>query len=201
MKKIIWIFGESATGKKTLIEYLMNNPNSEFAIQLGLENEKISVVERTISNNLSSFDDMNNEKVRYAQIIECIKNFMYEENNSILLIKGQSNDMDERYGNTLKISALMYPEIEKEILLLDVQDHDILYTRIVNKDWFQANKEKYSEMFPREWLDKSVEKHKNAVYSYESLGYKITEIDSTNGYEIVKKEKSDNYGKSCNSRW
>lgn len=201
MKKIIWIFGESATGKKTLIEYLMNNPNSEFAIQLGLGNERLSVVERTVSNNLSSFDDMNNEKNRHAQIIDSIKNFICGENYSILLIKGQSNDMDERYGNTLKISALMYPEIEKEILLLDVQDHDALYTRIVNKDWFQTDKERYSKMFPREWLDKSVEKHKNTVYSYESLGYRITEIDSTNGYEIVKKENGDNYGKSCNSRW
>lgn len=201
MKKIIWIFGESATGKKTLIENLMNNPNSEFAIQLGLENEKLSVVEKTVFNNLSSFDDMNNEKVRHTQIVESIKNFICEENNSILLIKGQSNDMDERYGNTLKITALMYPETEKEILLLDVQDHDILYTRIVNKDWFLADKEKYSKMFPREWLDNSVEKHKNTVYSYKSLGYKITEIDSTNGYEIVKKENGDNYGKSRNSRW
>lgn len=200
MKKVIWIFGESATGKKTLIEYLMNNPNSDFAIQLGLENEKLSIVEGTISNNLSSYDDMNNERLRHEQIIESIKSFVGEENNSILLIKGQSNDMDERYGNTLKISALMYPEIEKEILLLDVQDHNVLYARIVNKDWFQADKEKYSEMFPREWLDKSVEKHKSTVYSYKSLGYKITEIDSTNGYEIVKKEKDDNYGKSCNSR-
>jgi len=126
--------------------------------------------------------------------MDSIKKFISEENYSILLIKGQSNDMDERYGNTLKTSALKYPEIEKEILLLDVKDLDALYARIVNKDWFQADEEKYSKMFPREWLDKTVEKHKNMVYSYDSLGYKITEIDSTNGYEIVKKEVGSNYG-------
>lgn len=177
----------------------MNNPNSEFAIQLGLLNERLSVIEKTVSNNLSSFDDMTNEKNRQSWIIDGIKKFICGENYSILLIKGQSNDMDERYGNTLKMSALMYPEIKKEILLLDVLDHDALYTRIVNKDWFQADIKRYSKMFPREWLDESIEKHKNTVYSYKTLGYKIIEIDSTKGYEIVKIE-NDNYGKSCNSK-
>lgn len=88
--------------------------------------------------------------------------------------------MDERYGNTLKSVALVYPEIEKDILLLEVQNHDVLYTRITNKGWFQSDKERYSKIFSREWLDKSVEKHRKAVYSYNSIGYTITEIDSTN---------------------
>lgn len=194
MKKIIWVFGESATGKKTLIEYLMNKPESELAIDLGLGNVKIDVVKQTITSNVASFDDKKNEQNRHIQITEKIKEFANTEEYSVLLIKGQTNDMDEKYGNTLRTSALLHPELEREILLLEASNLDALYERIVNKDWFQADKEKYSEMFPREWLDKSVMKHREKVYSYETLGYEITEIDTTNGYKINKKE--ENYGQS-----
>lgn len=194
MKKIIWVFGESATGKKTLIERLVNEPNCEISCALNLNNEKIKVLEATIANNVSSFNDEENEQIRHMTIMKEIKNFMEQDNQSILLIKGQSNDMDERYGNTLKQFALLYPEIEKEILLLEVKDLDILYERIMNKDWFLADKERYLKMFPRTWVDSAVQKHRQLVYSYESLGFNIKEIDTTNDYELVKKEAD--YGQS-----
>jgi len=41
MKRIIWVFGESATGKKNLIEYLISNPNSDIAIQLRLKTKNL----------------------------------------------------------------------------------------------------------------------------------------------------------------
>lgn len=198
MKKIIWVFGESATGKKTLIKYLLNNPKSELANCLGIENERLEVVEHTIASNLSSFDDKESEQIRYTQILEKMNKFANDETSFILLLKGQTNDMDERYGDVLKSSALLYPELEKEILLLEANDLNVLYERISNKDWFQADKEKYAKMFPREWLDKAVKNHREKVYSYERLGYEITEIDTTNGYKIKGKEEI--YGQSCNSR-
>lgn len=194
MKKIIWVFGESATGKKTLIEYLLNNPASELASTLNLNNEKIDVVEQTITNNLSSFDNRNNEEIRHHLIIDKIDAFRNDKNSTALLIKGQTNDMDERYGNTLKSCAFLYPELEREILLLEMSDLNALYERIVNKEWFQENKEMYAKMFPREWLDKTVVQHKEKVYSYETMGYEITEIDTTNGYKI--KKKGETYGES-----
>lgn len=200
MKKIIWIFGESATGKKTLIEALLNQSNNDIACQLGLENEKLKAIEKTIRNDFASFDDIANERSRHYQILDGIESFVTKDDFSVLLIKGQSNDMDERYGNTLKISASIHPEISREILLLSVYDHDILYDRIVNKDWFQADKKRYAKMFPREWLDKAVEQHRKNVYAYEELGYKITEIDSTYGYKIIQKEENENYGESSSFR-
>ena len=51
MKKVIWIFGESATGKKTLIENLLNN-NSSIRNELGLQNKKIEVLKLTIEECL-----------------------------------------------------------------------------------------------------------------------------------------------------
>lgn len=52
--------------------------------------------------------------------------------------------------------CIIIPEIEKQIYLLEVKDMDLLYYRIQNKDWFKSNFEKYSSMFPREWIDDAV---------------------------------------------
>ena len=41
IKKIIWIFGESATGKKTLIETIINNSNLDLLKELDLKNKKM----------------------------------------------------------------------------------------------------------------------------------------------------------------
>ena len=189
MKKIIWVFGESATGKKTFIENILNKSNVELLSDLNLVEEKINVVQRTINKNISSFDDKENEKSRHQQIIENISNFINNSDDTVLLIKGQSNDMDNRYGNTLREVAMLFPEIEKEIYLLEVKDMDLLYNRIQNKDWFKVDFENYSKMFPREWIDGAVIRHREQVYSYQDLGYNITEIDSTNGYKMIDKNK------------
>jgi len=189
MKKIIWVFGESATGKKTFIENILNKNNAELLSDLNLVEEKINVVQRTINKNVSSFDDKENEKSRHQQIIDNISNFINNSDDTVLLIKGQSNDMDNRYGNTLREVAMLFPEIEKEIYLLEVKDMNLLYNRIQNKDWFKVDFEKYSKMFPREWIDNAVIRHREQVYSYQDLGYNITDIDSTNGYKMIDKSK------------
>jgi len=189
MKKIIWVFGESATGKKTFIENILNKSNVELLSDLNLVEDKINVVQRTINKNISSFDDKENEKSRHQQIIENISNFINNSDDTVLLIKGQSNDMDNRYGNTLREVAMLFPEIEKEIYLLEVKDMDLLYNRIQNKDWFQVDFENYSKIFSREWIDGAVIRHREQVYSYQDLGYNITDIDSTNGYKMIDKSK------------
>ena len=188
MKKIIWIFGESATGKKTFIENILNN-NLDILEDLELNDKRIDVVKRTIEKNLSSFEDISNEKSRHQIILEEINNFINNDNYDVLLLKGQSNDMDNRYGNTLSEVAVLFPNTEKEIYLLEVKDMDLLYSRIQNKDWFKVDFEKYSKMFPREWIDNAVIRHREQVYSYQDLGYNITDIDSTNGYKMIDKSK------------
>lgn len=192
MKKIIWIFGESATGKKTLILDLLKDQNSKIRNILNLSNETISVAQCTIDENNASFDDSSNEKIRKISIMKSIDDFISSDKSSILLIKGQCNDMDERYGNTLKECAISYPNIEKEIYLLEVSDMDLLYNRIINKSWFKEDEERYKKLFPREWIDKAVIKHRKQVEEYHKYGFKITTIDSTNNYNIIKSERSMN---------
>ena len=129
-----------------------------------------------------------NEKIRKISIMKSIDGFISSDKSSILLIKGQCNDMDERYGNTLKECAISYPNIEKEIYLLEVSDMDLLYNRIINKSWFKEDEERYSKMFPRSWIDKAVIKHRKQVESYKIYGFNIITIDSTNDFSIKQHE-------------
>ena len=186
MKKVIWVFGESATGKKTLIEKLLSN-NSTIKNELNLQNKKIDVVKTTIEETNESFDDKNSELIRNSKILNDIENFM-KSDFDILLLKGQVNDMDNRYGNTLKTFAEKYPNLAKEILLLEVEDLDLLYNRIINKSWFKEDEERYSKMFPRSWIDKAVIKHRKQVESYKIYGFNIITIDSTNDFSIKQHE-------------
>jgi len=188
MKKIIWVFGESATGKKTFIESILNNYNSELKEILGLNNKKIVAVKRTIEK-ISTLKNESTGKTRHQEILDAIKKFVCNSESEILLIKGQSKDMNDKYGNTLRETSLLYPELEKEIYLLEVKDIDLLYNRIVNKEWYKLDIETYSKKYPRECWDNKVIEHRESVYSYTDLGYKITEIDSTNGYKIYNRSK------------
>jgi len=185
MKKVIWIFGESATGKKTLIENLLNN-NSSIRSELGLQNKKIEVLKLTIEETNESFDDKNSEVIRNNRILNEVENFT-KSDSDVLLIKGQANDMDDRYGNTLRTFAERFSQLDKEILLLEVEDLDLLYNRIINKSWFKEDEERYSKMFPRSWIDKAVVKHRKKVETYKDLGFKIIDIDSTNDFIIKEK--------------
>ena len=51
MKKTIWIFGESATGKKTFIENILNG-KLNILEDLELNNKKIDFARRTIDKKL-----------------------------------------------------------------------------------------------------------------------------------------------------
>ena len=50
MKKIIWIFGQSATGKKTLINKLLKHDES-ILVDLGLSGSNIWACEATINDD------------------------------------------------------------------------------------------------------------------------------------------------------
>lgn len=196
MKKVIWIFGESATGKSTLINAILSNKDNIRAY-LGLNNEKIDVIQNTIQPNIASFDDEANERYRKELIKEKIVDFLQSE-NTVLLIKGQTNDMNDKYGNSLKEFALNYPDLNKEIYLLETDNLDLHYDRFIHKDWFQADKEKYEKIFTKEWLPEAVEKHRRMVYSFEQYGFIISNINSTDGFKL----KGDRffYGESSDFR-
>ena len=198
MKKIIWIFGESGTGKLTLIKKILEK-DPKILSDLGITTNKIIPCKTTVpelyKDNIkyASFDDKFSGMTRNTEILKEIMQFYYDDND-ILLVKGQVNDMKIIYGDTLKTAASLYPDMEKEIYLLEISDLDLHYQRFTNKEWFKQDPEKYSSMFTREWLPDAVEEHRKQVLSYMKFGYDVSLIDSTNDFKYIGKiEKEKSY--------
>lgn len=96
--------------------------------------------------------------------------------------------MDEKYGNSLKEFALNFPELDKEIYLLEVDNLDLHFERFTNKDWFKEDRTRYEKMFTKEWLPNAVSRHREIVYSFQKYGFSILDIDSTEGFVIKGKK-------------
>ena len=175
MKKIIWVFGESAAGKMTLINKLYNQ-DEETLDFFNMSNKKICTSRVTIKekdnetytdvvdNNI--YDDslmdednlyFNREaaKRRRSYILYDVDRFINSDND-ILLIKGQINDLRNTRGNTANYFLEKYgymKDIQIEVIILQVTDIEELRRRINTKKWFiritdQVEKEKLLRTIP-----------------------------------------------------
>ena len=189
MKQVIWVFGESATGKKTFIEHLLKQNDIGLLEALGLENKTLDVSKVTILSSQDYAKEVSNYQERCQKILNDVGDFLGNSEKDVLLIKGQRSDIDIKQGNTLNHFMERFSDIERVILLLEVSDLELLYQRIVHKDWWQENPEKYEKLFPRKWLTYSVKDHEKMVLSYEMYGFHVTRIDTTNGYLVMKEER------------
>ena len=181
MKKIIWIFGLPGTGKSELLKNIKENKDN-IRESLNIENDNISYVD--ISHDIDSilydiYESIKRSKVILNKVMDSIDN-----NHDYLIITGQFIDLKDITENSLRSIDKAYPDIEKEIILLNIDDYDLLYERLKQTKWFQSNYERNLERYPRAWIDISVKYLKNKVYSNEENGYKIIEIDTSEGYEI-----------------
>lgn len=120
MKKIIWLFGQSATGKKTLINKLLSGDVKTLE-DLNFQGKKIVACKNTIIDDKQvlptkpdnfTYDDktlekdneyFNQEKAknRRSCIMTDALSFL-NSNNDILLIKGQDNDIWPHRGDIVK---------------------------------------------------------------------------------------------------
>ena len=170
MNKIVWVMGESATGKATFIKYAVDNPDCELIQRLGYNRCKIIPV---IDNEASSY-----ERIRIKDIVVDLLN---NEREAVILIKWQAVDsIFLQYGDTLRRLASDTPDILREIILLSVES-DILYARVQKKSWWNDPNSYYT----RERQDERVTEIKNHAKELSKLGFKIIEIDSTNGYKLI----------------
>ncbi|MBE6161338.1 MAG: hypothetical protein E7158_03880 [Firmicutes bacterium] len=208
MKKIIWIFGESATGKLTLINNLYNSDINTINT-FNMNNKKISISEITLEDrnhdkydnvvDMDYYDDSlieedglyfnkENALLRRKGIMYDIENFLNNDSD-VLLIKGQVNDMNTKRGNIVGIFLDQYAnrnDLEIEVFILQVTDKDILKNRIESKPWFkefthQEEKDRLLSEIPIKQ-----EKHKNDVIScFSSHSIPISIIESlNNSYRI-----------------
>ena len=182
MKKIIFLFGEAGSGRKTLIEKLLSNQDN-IREQFGLEGKKIGVVRETIETYNGRDAAEERKENRGATIRNRIDDFVTSDED-VLLVKGQFSDLDDHYLNPMKYIAKTHPEIEIEFYHLDVPNRILLYERISSQEWFQKNLEKNQKRFPEEWMEIAVNHMKGLMDKYAQAGYSVRKIDTTEGYKM-----------------
>lgn len=163
--KIIWVFGPSAVGKETFINYVKNNQPTELLARLGWSNKNIITCDE--STNLVVQDDNDGNELLRKNLDKIIEDCSKNNTNSIILVKGQDLDFD---NNTLNIVKESLPEDEHEIIFLNV-DFDILYQRYMTKKWWD---ETMTEEVCKEWAREQV----NHLVEYQNNGFKINALDS-----------------------
>ena len=181
MKKIIWIFGLPGTGKSELLKNIKDNKDN-IRETLDIENNNISYID--ISHDFSEVIDDYNETRKRSRLISKMVDDFVNGFDDYLIITGQFIDLKDIDENSLRTLNKTYPDIKKEIIFLNIKDYDLLYERLKQTEWFQSNYERNLTRYPRAWLDISAKYLRDKVYLNENNGYKITEIDTSEGYEF-----------------
>ncbi len=217
MKKIIWIFGQSATGKKTLINKLLKHDESTL-VDLRISGSNIWACETTINddkkitpkiNDAFLYNDVNFEKDnayfnqreainRRSCIMTDTVRFINDKDADVLLIKGQDNDIWPNRGDIVKNFLWNFglQDIEIEVFILSVLDDEVWKKRIVSKKWFQDFKEKDFIMKKMLMERKNKSHEKRVIQAFDAANIPIKIIDSSSKhYEIVDELNKAKRGK------
>ena len=180
MKKIIFVFGLPGAGKNDFINDIINNTNNireTFNISNAL---KVCDDIRLHGSSIDTFADRTN---RYVAIKEDIDELL-ESDDEVLLIFGHMHDLEESENAIIKRIVANYPCLEKDIYLLDIPDHNLLYERLVNTDWFKSDIKNNQERFPKAWLDVADNHLRKQVEKQKEYGFNVIEVDATDGFVI-----------------
>jgi hypothetical protein len=183
MKKIVLLFGQPGSGRKTLVKNILNN-NEEVKSLLNLTYSSALALDDTNNKTFNSYEFRNIE-LRREYILEAISKFV-DSTTELLVVYGEFNDFSDSKFDLLKHIAEDYPDLDKEILFLNPSDIDIYHKRLKNTEWFKSNEKENLFRFPKDWLRFSTNYMKENLYEYKKVGYKITEIDTLDGYKINK---------------
>ena len=221
LKKIIWVFGESATGKLTFINKLYNgdertldyfnmlNKIIEICNVTLEDREKDTYNEIYIDNN--EYDDsmMENDNLyfnrqraihRRSFILRDVKNFINGDND-VLLIKGQVNDLNYKRGDIVNNFLCRYSNIKNlkiEVIILQVSNENELRRRLETKPWFIEMKDKEEKEKLLNKIPLKEGKHKQEVIEFfNGRCDTISIVESSN--DLYRKEE-EIYGKSSNIR-
>jgi hypothetical protein len=183
MKKIVLLFGQPGSGRKTLVKNILNN-NEEVKSLLNLTYSSVLALDDTNNKTFNSYEFRNIE-LRREYILEAISKFV-DSSTELLVVYGEFNDFSDSKFDLLKQIAEDYPDLDKEILFLNPSDIEIYHKRLKNTEWFKSNEKENLFRFPKDWLRFSTNYMKENLYEYKKVGYKITEIDTLDGYKINK---------------
>ena len=221
MKEIVWIFGESATGKRTFINKLYNG-DERILNYFNMLNKKIDIcnvtledrVDKTyeehyIDNNESDDSMMEDDNAYFKRnraihrrsfILRDVENFINSDSD-ILLIKGQVNDLNPKRGDILNNFLAKYQnlkDVKIEVIILQVTDENELRRRLETKPWFielsdKQEKQRFLNEIP---LKKNIHKQE-VIDAFDGRYDTITIVESLNN-EYRKEEMG--YGKISNTR-
>lgn len=166
MKKLILIFGGAGCGKHTLINSIKEE-NEDVMHLLDIANYSYGVIEEL------DLDKKHN----------IISQFMNMEMD-ILIALGFYQDIE---GNDTFLRRINrdFPNLEKEIIFLNVLDSELLFERFMKTPSIQADYDNNCKKFSKEMVQSITNQMKQRLLAYESEGYKVIEIDTTNGYRVI----------------
>ena len=75
------------------------------------------------------------------------------------------------------------PDIPREIILLSVES-DVLYARVQRKPWWN-NPNDPDSYYTQLRQDERIAEIKKHAIELSKLGFKVIEVNSTNGYELI----------------
>lgn len=169
--KIVWVYGASAAGKETFIRYLEDNQPEEILKRLHFNNKKIIVCKESLDWVAQSSNDP--KKDLRKGLAAVINNYSRENSGSVILVKGQDDDFDNKHLTTVEAAL---PEDSHEILYLYTNFQD-LYDRYIQKPWWD---ESMSKEVCRDWLEEQVK----MIKTHASRGFRVSAVDSgTQKYE------------------
>lgn len=216
MKKIVWLFGQSATGKKTLINKLLSGDVKTLE-DLNFQGKKIVACKNTIIDDKQvlptkpdnfTYDDktlekdneyFNQEKAknRRSCIMTDALSFL-NSNNDILLIKGQDNDIWPHRGDIVKYflsNFVSRDDVEIDVYILMVENDEIWSQRIAKKEWFKnfSNREEVMKNMLAERKSNKHESRVVAAFKESNIPIYFVESGENNYYfktteEVLEKE-------------
>lgn len=170
MNRLIWFFGCSASGKKTLIEKIYNNNNPILNSDLNINLKNTIILKDSINYISKNSNDNINDK-RF-EIINEVVDICNRNDNVIVLIKGQNFDIRNNFFEKIK-ERLLKSNTSFEIVYVVASKKNLL-KRIVTKDWYDnsRNNDEYVKSIKRS-LD----------YMKLFKNYKITYVKSNSNYK------------------
>lgn len=183
MKKIVFVFGYPGCGFTTFINEIFNR-NEVLYNALNLHGQNIFYYEPEFRSNENPAYKMI-ERDRLKVFDEHIQNFI-DSDIDVLMVRGGFNDYDEGGVCTLRHIAETFPDLERDIILLNPSDINVGYERLKNTDWFKSDPKENPYKFQFDWYRFSREYMKEHLMNYVDFNYSFHEIDTLDGFRFVK---------------
>lgn len=170
MKEVIWFFGSSTAGKKTLIEKVLATPDS-FRNKLGIETKIIKANKESL---------MWVSKKNHAErpgLVDILKEDFKNESDVAVLVKGQSSDLKNELLNKL---ATYTPEIKQKIIFVYTEPHEALERIKEHRTW-------YTPDMTEDYVFQEIRYQLKFLRKLEQQGVSIICVDSSGdaGYRII----------------